>query len=212
MRTLELFAGTHSFTKGVKRKYGADCETVSVDILPRFAPTHRANILTWDYKIYPPGHFDIIWCSPPCTEYSCAKTRGARDLDTADACVRRCWEIIDYFAPKHWLIENPQTGLLARRMEDIRGGAPFVDADYCAYGTHYRKRTRFWTSAKPTLHMCEGRGKCPGMIGARHIATFGGTVAPLVRDGGIRHTVWERDAIPTRLIDALVDALSDGFE
>ena len=68
--TLELFAGTQSFSKGVKR-WNSDDTTVTVDILKKFQPTHQANILPWDYTIYPPGHFDIIWCSPPCTEYSC---------------------------------------------------------------------------------------------------------------------------------------------
>ena len=204
MRTLELFSGTQSFSKGIKRLDAAhDC--VTVDILPKFRPSIRANILTWNYKVFPPGHFDIIWCSPPCTEYSTAKTIGVRDLESADACVRACWEIIDYFQPATWILENPQTGLLSKRMLSLRPDAQqFYDADYCAYGKPYRKRTRFWTNFPCLdLRLCTGEGSCPQMVGNKHLGNCGGG---RVGDGQLRFSVWEKDAIPERLIDYLIQA------
>ena len=31
----------------------------------------NTDILDWDYKNeFQPNHFDIIWCSPPCTTFS----------------------------------------------------------------------------------------------------------------------------------------------
>ncbi len=52
------------------------------------------------------------------------------------------FEIINYFKPKYWWIENPQTG---RMKEYIT--LPFYDIDYCKYSDWgYKKRTRFWTN------------------------------------------------------------------
>ena len=75
----------------------------------------RTDIRQWDYTVYPRGHFNFIWASPPCTEYSAAKTRGIRKLEEANEIVQRVLRIIDYFAPQFFVIENPQTGLLKRQ-------------------------------------------------------------------------------------------------
>jgi site-specific DNA-cytosine methylase len=141
MRLLELFSGTGSVRKAVGERF---LEIVSVDILPKFNPTIETDILTWDYHVYPPNYFDVIWASPPCTEYSRAKTRGVRNIDLADSIVRKTLEIIDYFKPTTWYIENPQTGLLKNR--GIMDGLPYYDVNYCQYGLPYKKTTRIWTN------------------------------------------------------------------
>ena len=200
MRTLELFAGTQSFTKGVLRAEPTST-CVTVDILPRFRPTIQADLRTWEPP-FAPRSFDVVWCSPPCQEYSRAKTVGVRDLSGADALVRRCFEIIDYLKPTFWIIENPESGLLPRRMPTIRQNIPFIDADYCAYGAPYRKRTRFWTNAPLVLRLCEGPGACPQMNENRHKGSCGNTSARYNIYGSF--SVWEKDAIPEGLIDAIV--------
>jgi len=104
MRTLELFAGTQSFSKAVIRAHEQNM-AITVDILPKFQPTHVADILSWDHTIYPPGHFDVVWCSPPCEQYSKARTTGGpRDLVAADRNVLRCLELIDYYRPRVWIM------------------------------------------------------------------------------------------------------------
>lgn len=203
MKVLEIFAGTQSFSKGVKRN-SLDNETVTVDILDKFKPTIQTDILTWDYTIYPEGYFDVIWCSPPCTEYSIAKTRGERNLDLADSLVKKSFEIIDYFKPKHWIVENVGTGLLVDRMKDIRPNLDSYLVDYCAYGKPYRKRTILWSNINLDLKLCAGKGSCPSMTGIKHNGSVGnGTTKynPLKIS-----SVWEKDAIPEKLIDYIISA------
>ena len=206
MRTLEIFAGTQSFSKGITVSGG---ETVTVDILDKFKPDIVADIMSWDYKsAYPVGHFDIIWASPPCTEYSKAKTRGERDLDGADALVRKSIEIIRYFQPKRWIIENVGTGLLVKRMATI---CPEIAdkayiADYCAYGKPYRKRTIFWSNVKLQLKLCGGKGVCASMTGSVHKGSCGNGTEKYNKEG--INSVWDKDSIPEPLITSIIRQMS----
>ena len=136
MRLLELFSGTGSVGR-VFRDRG--WEVTSPDV--RFEPTIKQDILQWDYKKHAaPGHYDFVWASPPCTHFSRARTTGGpRGLAGADALARRALDVIDYFAPPAWLLENPATGLL--RTRDVVRGLPFVVVTYCSYGFPYRKPT-----------------------------------------------------------------------
>ena len=204
MKTLELFAGTQSFTKGVKHLY-SDAECITVDILPKFSPTVVADILQFDYQQYQEGQFDIIWCSPPCTEYSKAKTRGERNLTLADSLVRKCFEIIDYLKPKVWIVENVGTGLLVNRMETIRPHLSKVFVDYCCYGKPYRKRTVLWCNQPLAFQLCQGKGKCSQMDGSKHKGSCGNGTSKY-NSVGI-NSVWTKDEIPQPLILSLLTQL-----
>ena len=142
MRILELFSGTNSIGKAFA---AAGWDVVSVDIEPTSNPTFCTDVMAWDYRQFPRGHFDFVWGSPPCTMYSCARTtaKTPRDLEGADALVARTLEIIEYFGVP-WCFENPQTGLLKDR--EIVRGVRFVDVTYCSFGYPYKKQTRLWTS------------------------------------------------------------------
>ena len=127
------------------------------------------NIMDWNYKEYPCETFDMIWSSPPCTEYSVAKTTGVRKIREANNIVLKTLEIIKYFSPRFWFIENPQTGLLKKQpfMEDI----DFYGVDYCKNGFRYRKRTRIWTNLKnwETKPLC--KKDCGNIVDGKHIET-----------------------------------------
>ena len=59
----------------------------------------NSDILEWNFKDYEVGYFDFIWASPPCTEYSIAKTTGIRQIDEANKIVLKTIEIIEYLKP-----------------------------------------------------------------------------------------------------------------
>jgi hypothetical protein len=142
-RSLDLFCGTKSFSK-IADEIGY--ETYTLDILERFNPTYCCDLMEWDYKSLPIGYFDIIWASPNCKDYSSLNflSKKVKDLTESDNLVKKVLEIIEYFKPKYWYIENPQTGILKGRefMVDL----PYNDIDYCKYGFDYRKRTRVWNN------------------------------------------------------------------
>ena len=151
IKVLELFSGTKSVGK-VCDSLG--WKSVSVDmILPA---DHQVDIMDFDYKQYPKDYFDIVWASPPCTNYSMlkhcwygrklkdgtiySKEQNEKDQDEADRLVLKTLEIINYFDCEYWFLENPQTGNLKNR--EIMKDKPFYDVDYCMYSDWgYKKRT-----------------------------------------------------------------------
>ena len=216
-RVLELFSGTGSIGKWC-RANGFD-EVVSVDIDPKSNATHVCDVMNFDYKIYPPGYFEIAWGSPPCVHFSCARTTGPpHDLEGADRLVLKTIEIITYLKPRHWFIESPATGLLKTRpyMQMYNS----VRAAYCMYSSEndsflWRKLTQFWTNrvellANPPLvcnGACEGiRTPVPGApVGRKtHAISFGG------QRGGKRFylvsnlTLDRKHKIPQKLIEKLL--------
>ena len=163
IHVLELFSGTGSVGK-VCKQLGWDVISLDID--------NRANIvcdiLDWDYKIYPKDYFGMIWASPPCDEYSCmnyCRPNKIPNIEYADKLVLKALEIINYYKPSAWFIENPQTGLLKTRpfMKDL----PYIDVDYCMFDWHIRKRTRIWTNVKLESRLCNK--KCGKIINNKHL-------------------------------------------
>ena len=144
MRFLNLCSGTGSVSKPFGK---AGYDVVEVDWDNRFGPKHCVDIMTWECP-YPVGHFDVIWASPDCTQYSRARTtaKTPRNVERADGLVKRCLELIRDLQPRVWFLENPNSGLLKTRL--FRFDLPYVRVDYCMYGAPYRKRTRIWTNVQ----------------------------------------------------------------
>jgi hypothetical protein len=131
---------------------------VTVDIDSSFSPSVVADVRQWDVlATFGVGYFDLIWVSPPCTEYSLAKTVGMRDLHTADSIVKACLDIIAKLQPRAWFIENPRALLRTRDfMQSLDAHRHTVT--YCCYGFDYRKETDIWTNVnvhlRPTCARC----------------------------------------------------------
>ena len=111
-KMLDLFCGTGS----VGRVFAAlGYQVVSVDMDPRYNADFQVNVLDWDFEAtFDRGQFDVVFCCPPCTEYSQALTTRERDLPKADLVVTKALEIIQYLAPPVWFLENPKRGLLSQ--------------------------------------------------------------------------------------------------
>ena len=163
-KLLDLCSGSGSVTK-LSKKIGYDVKSLDITQMKESQIlTFKTDILNFNPETQL-GKWvpDIIWASPPCTEYSQAKTRGTRDIEGANRLVVKCLNIIKWAIKKNpkliWIVENPQTGLL--KHQKCVQNLHFVDADYCCYGFPYRKRTRFWTNFKAKTNCCAGPGVCP---------------------------------------------------
>ena len=219
-RILVLFSGTGSVERAVNDCYPQSI-AVSIDSNPAFRSTHCCTVRQWmemegGMEYYQPGYFDIIWASPPCTEYSRAKTTGKpvrfplmaaqphRNLQEADDNVRAAREVIDYLKPKYWFIENP-VGLLATRrvMADLHEYRH--TCTYCRYGMPYQKRTHIWTNAvlRHPLKCCTTATPCEDMqrLG-RHTVTAQSGDSHHAKGSGSGEAVYP---IPAGLIHDLMD-------
>ena len=146
-RSIELFAGTGSVDKAFN---DMGWEVVSVNNCAKFSPDILVDLLECDHTVYPPGSFEVAHASPLCTQYSCARTVGPpRDLEGADKLVQRALDIIEYFKPKYWWLENAATGLLHTRPCVQHLEKPY-EAHCCMYGAPYKKATHLWSNC-PTF-------------------------------------------------------------
>ena len=160
INVLELFSGTGS-VGNICKEFGWN--VVSLDLDPSFTADINIDILKWDYSAFKRRHFSVIWASPPCNTFSTIRRTwiGRKLKCHGDTIItpeiiekdiqeeglpllRKAQEIIEYFEPQIWFIENPQLG----RMKDyIHPTIPYYDVDYCRYcDWGYRKRTRIWTN------------------------------------------------------------------
>lgn len=178
---LELFCGTAEVSRAFRRR---GWETWAVDNDPKSNADELCDVLRFEWRGRRP---DVIWASPPCTQYSQARRNAGSppDLAGADALVARTLEIVRNLRPRYFFIENPQTGLLKSRA--VVAGIPFVDCAYCQYGELFRKKTRIWTN-HPSLRLatCPGAGKCAAMEGRGHKQTFSNASKPHARLHGWR--------------------------
>ena len=215
-RLLELFCGENKSVSKWGESNGY--EVVTLDWNPKCHPTICENLLTWDYRVYPPGHFTICWASPDCTHFSIARTTGPpRNLEGANALVQRTLEIFQYFQPKVFCLETPATGLLPK--QPYMSAYGYVICDYCMFSGDgaerlgpetfwYRKRTQIYTNKtdvllKPNV-LCDK--KCPGILANTkhpgcHAVGFGGRLARcMVSNIAVNH----KHRIPQKLVEYLL--------
>ncbi len=183
IKVLELFSGTGSVGKCCK---ALGWEVVSVDLL--LPADHQVDIMEFNYKQYKKDEFDIVWASPPCTAYSqlqkCwygrkrkdgttfTKEKHEEDMNEADKLIYKSLEIIDYFNPHYWYLENPLSTLKDR---DVLKDRYYHIVDYCMYSDWgYKKRTCIWTNRKEWIgKMCDGSGACGNMMDKQHTSVLG---------------------------------------
>lgn len=169
MKTIELFAGTKSFSKVAELDFGY--ETFTTDYEEIDGQDLIADIRSLTAKNFP-YQPDILWASPPCEGFSVAaighnwtggkqayipKSETAlRSIDLVKQTVR----LIKELKPKYYFIENPR-GLL-RKLDLVPKDAIRHTVTYCQYGDTRMKPTDIWTNAtwwKPRP-MCKNGSPC----------------------------------------------------
>lgn len=161
MRVLELFKGSGSITKYYE---GTDNEVISLDFEKKYEPDICCDIMDWNYKEYPVGYFDIIWASPECKIFSHLqytwigrKWKNKEELkeqrDIHSKFIKKTIEIIKYFNPTFYFIENPLYSKIWDYVEDEYKNK-FVIVDYCYYGYRYKKPTKILTNKELENKRC----------------------------------------------------------
>ncbi len=148
MNTLELFAGSRSFSK-VAEKLGHNVYTTDNQEFENI--NQVCDIFDFDCSKVP-YQPDIIWASPPCTSFSVASighhwnkdnTPKTKKAELGVAIVKKTIEIIEQLRPKYWFIENPRGKL---RKLDFMQDFQRKTVTYCSYGDMRMKPTDIWTN------------------------------------------------------------------
>lgn len=184
MQMLELFSGSGVLSECFD-SHGWNVTSLDNEIKyegrTRIEPEILTDILTWDYKnagLKP----DYIHASPPCQTFSVASFKSHNYHKVGDmiypdtekgriaiSLVYKAVEIINYFKPKYWTIENPK-GLM-RNVDVMLLNDQYLDElSYCKYGDTAQKLTRIWHNLpyefKPPCHRSDSchvyspRGSC----------------------------------------------------
>nr|WRJ69815.1 putative cytosine DNA methyltransferase [Oceanusvirus sp.] len=213
IRVLDLYSGTGSVEKTLKKLYPGKIEVVSVDIDSSFRPTICADVLDIDYKkMWKKGEFDAIWSSSPCTWYSLARNSVPRDFTLADKLVKRAIEIIQYLQPERWFMENPRAFMRLRPfmqpMEQYRN-----TVNYCRYSSRgdvykYSKPTDVWSNYAFQSRQCCKTDRCKYFKNGCHPVTAqkGPSWSSTPAMGSIKSENVYR--VPRKLIADLFDGLA----
>tara|TARA_R100000773_G_C4170487_1_gene84378 strand:- start:32 stop:688 length:657 start_codon:yes stop_codon:yes gene_type:complete len=151
-KTLELFAGSRSFSK-IAKEYGY--ETYCTDIEEYEGIDQACNIFDFDVEKMKSdyGTPKIIWASPPCTYFSVASIGYHWNVDNTPkteqaihgvAIVERTLEIITELNPVYYFIENPRGKL--RKLPVVENLPYRKTVTYCSYGDSRMKPTDLWTN------------------------------------------------------------------
>ena len=172
MDTVELFAGTCSFSK-VAKKLGH--EIFTIDNNPNFKTDVTINILELNTL---GSYCDMLWASPPCTTFSVASMgahwtggKGAyipktEKCKTGLKILDKTIQLIAQSETKYWFIENPR-GVMRKVIDEIFKKYGITDyvrntITYCQYGDNRMKPTDIWTNCKEwePRAMCKNGAPC----------------------------------------------------
>lgn len=113
MLMLDLFSGLGGASKAMKER---GWEVITVDNNPKFNPDICIDIREYHYSGPTP---DLIWASPPCTEYSKMSLpkswacNGGTHKEPDHSLALATLRIITEVRPKWWIVEN------------VRGAIPY---------------------------------------------------------------------------------------
>lgn len=205
MKILELYSGTKSITKYFDN---TEHEVISLDILSKYNPTICCDILDWKYEDYPVNYFHIIWASPDCRVYSTLQYTNIgrkwndrehleQTRDENSKFILNTLDIIRYFQPEYYFVENPLHSAIWRYIpDDFKDD--FVIVDYCYFGRPFKKPTKILTNRKLQNKRCSCKNH-PMRIGISSQSKMKNAKTAV----GDNSTLNERHAIPHGLLEYL---------
>lgn len=114
------------------------------------------DILGWDYKAWGEGKNVVgVLAAPPCTHFTVSGNQywQVKDNDgRTDEMIKlaeKAIEIIEYFNPKFWALENP-VGRIEKCVPYLKGKRVF-SFHPCDFGEPYTKKTIIWGHCSPFL-------------------------------------------------------------
>ena len=112
MLMLDLFSGLGGASYAMKER---GWEVITVELNPDFKPDICTDITGWSWSGPRP---DLVWASPPCTEFSKASLPKSWACNRTPPCpdvglMLQAKRIIEECNPRYWVIEN------------VRGAKPF---------------------------------------------------------------------------------------
>lgn len=146
MRMLELFSGSGNMAAAFRE---AGYKTLTVDL-------NEAADLQADIRQLTPemiverlgGYPDVIWASPPCTQFSVASIgkhwKNQKPPAEGVELLSHSLRLIMQLQPRLWYIENPM-GMM--RTLPIMENLPRRTLTFCQYGDKAMKPTDVWTNA-----------------------------------------------------------------
>ena len=152
MKTLELFAGSRSFSKVAENR---GFFTYTTDNQDFDKIDQVCDIFDFDLQKAIDtlgGKPNVIWASPPCTTFSIAscgyhwnkdRTPKTERCKEGIRIIEKTIEIIKEVKPMFYFIENPR-GLL--RKQEMMNEFPRHTVTYCSYGDMRMKPTDVWTN------------------------------------------------------------------
>jgi len=127
LQMIDLCSGLGGASQAMKDR---GWNIITLDNNNRFNPDICLDVRKIPYMKLP---FDLIWASPPCTEFARAwlpwiKTDKEPDMSIAKACLR----IIQTMQPRYWIIENVQGAV--KYFEPLLGKPMAIYKPYFLWG------------------------------------------------------------------------------
>lgn len=153
---LSLFDYTGNWSRPYKEN---GYQVIQIDI------QHGTNILTWDYTTLPKDQVYGILAAVPCTDFALSGARhfSQKDKDgrteKSKELVYKTLEIINYFKPAFWVIENPMSRIHKCCPEIGKVKFKFNPCDFAGHiqneeeqkAERYNKQTWLWGKFKAPI-------------------------------------------------------------
>lgn len=109
---IDLFSGTGSASEPMVR---AGWRVLRVDLEPLTKDGVAADCRTWQFVERERERVDLLWCSPPCTEFARESMPWSRTGRAPDmSCVEAVHRLVAEIQPRYWVLEN------------VKGAVPYL--------------------------------------------------------------------------------------